>query len=623
MVSLTTTVLSSILFTLVYVTGWSVVAQKKPNFILLFMDDLGYGDLGFTGHPTTQTPNLDRLAWNGKILTTWYSGCSVCTGSRAAIMTGRQFTRTGLPGVLGPTTSAGLNLNETTIAQHLHAAGYSTAAIGKWHLGQRQVYLPGNRGFDYYLGIPYSDDMGNGITSSCPVDNTNEMDEMTVDIESQYESITSSSLHSSHEARGTSGWSKDLYASLGLLNMSYSQPQMDPDDDDDDPARDFLPLVYQEFNQTHVLEQPLDFTTLAAKYNDFALNFLDTHKDQPFFLYMPFSHVHTTSKTQPQMQYASCAHKGKTRRGAFGDALAEADWIVGNIAKKLRELELEEDTLILFTSDNGPWLYQQQSGGSEGLFTGRSSGYWDTGKGSTWEGGIREPAFAYWKGKITPFSRSSEIISSMDVFPTLSKLAGLELPTDRVYDGRDMTSILLDQDGKSKHDFLFFYGTCNGGPYWSVSAVRHGKWKAHWCTGPGMGQSDQNLTRIYDPPKLFDVERDPSEANPLNDDNEMPTDNDDLAAMNRILAAYAMEKATFDFGTILPVPDGPHEGPKQYGVCCDRARNCNCEDSHVGIFNLGTRLHHDKYHSILGEEEPSPPRTRAQIMLQKEAASEV
>ncbi len=129
-----------------------IFANAQPNFVILFMDDLGYGDLGFTGHPTTKTPNLDRLAWNGKILTTWYSGCNVCTGSRTALMTGRQFPRTGVPGVFGPTGRGGLNLNETTIAEHLKQAGYATAIVGKWHLGQRQVYLPGNRGFDYYLG---------------------------------------------------------------------------------------------------------------------------------------------------------------------------------------------------------------------------------------------------------------------------------------------------------------------------------------------------------------------------------------------------------------------------------------------------------------------------------------
>eukprot|EP00934_Nitzschia_sp_Nitz4_P003453 Nitzschia sp. Nitz4//scaffold42_size132992//46093//47946//NITZ4_003391-RA/size132992-processed-gene-0.8-mRNA-1//1//CDS//3329551694//3443//frame0 len=603
--------------TLVYAVRASPTDQK-PNFLLLFMDDLGYGDLGFTGHPTTQTPNLDRLAWNGKILTTWYSGCNVCTGSRAALMTGRQFPRTGLPGVLGPTTPGGLNLNETTLAEHLQDHGYTTAAVGKWHLGQRQVYLPGNRGFDYYLGIPYSDDMGNAMPQSCPVDS----EEMT-------ESLA---YHLWEESDGTSPWFREQYEALGLLNAKFSNVKESsaPEADDDDPARTHLPLVYQEFNETRVLEQPLDFTTLAYKYNDFALNFLDTHKNEPFFLYMPFSHVHTTSATQPDRQYSTCSRKGKSPRGPFGDALAEADWIIGNVMEKLRNLGLEENTLVLFTSDNGPWLHQQLSGGSMGLFTGRSAGYWNTGKGSNWEGGIREPAFAYWKGMIEPFSRSSEIISSMDVFPTLSKLAGAELPSDRVFDGRDMSNILLYPNGKSKHDFLFFYGTCNDDSYWSVSAVRHGSYKVHWCTGPGMIQDCMNCTRQYDPPLMFNVDQDPSEANPLNEPNQLPTNEADLAAMNRMLAAYAMEKATFEFGTILPIPDGPGEGPQQYGVCCDRSRGCNCtnvsdeeEDPlSIGIFNLGTRKHHDRYHSILGVDEPSPARTQAQKILQQEASAE-
>jgi arylsulfatase A len=585
------------------------VEARRPNFILLFADDLGFGDLAFNGHPTTSTPNLDQLAWNGKILTTWYSGCNVCTGSRSALMTGRQFPRTGLPGVIGPTEQIGLPLNETTIAEQLKRAGYSTAIIGKWHLGQRQVYLPGNRGFDYYLGIPYSDDMGDGIASSCPADEG--------DSEQQQPGEEAT------DDADASGWSKDSYEALGMLQaLMESEHDTTTGDVLDDPAGKYLPLVYQEFNRTRILEQPLDFTTLAQKYNDFATNFIETHKDGPFFLYVPFSHVHTTSGTQPEQQYAGCAFQGSTRRGMFGDALAESDWIVGNIVQKLKELDLEEDTLILFTSDNGPWMKQGLSGGSEGLFTGRSSGYWNTGKGTTWEGGIRMPAFAHWKGTIDPFSRSAEIVSSLDVFPTLSKLAGLELPPKRTYDGRDMSDILLNDGGKSNHDFLFFYGTCSGDPYWSVSSVRHGKYKAHWCTAPGLGPDPHNETYIqrYDPPLLFNVEKDPSESMPISA-NGLPKHPEDLAAMRRIIKAYAMEKSTFEFGHIVPHPDGPGEGPDHYGLCCDRSKDCKCngppsETKNVGLFNLGTKKHHDKYHEALGEEEPSPTRTRAQMILQ-------
>jgi arylsulfatase A len=510
-----------------------------------------------------------------------------------------------LPGVIGPIGNTGLPLNETTLAEQLKKAGYATAAVGKWHLGQRVVYLPGNRGFDYYLGIPYSDDMGNGIATPCAPDKFSKEE---------------TSTQSSSKLIPANGWSKHEYRSMKLLGEDDDDlASKNHADEEEDSAGHYLPLVYQAFNKTRILEQPLDFTHLAQKYNAFATDFIETHKDEPFFLYVPFSHVHCTAAAQPEKQYAGCDWKNATARGSFGDALAEADWIVGNIMETLRKLKLEENTLVLFTSDNGPWLSKGLSAGSEGLFTGRYAGYYDTGKASTWEGGIRMPAFAYWKGTIQPFSRSSEIVSSLDIFPTLSSLAGIPLPDKRAYDGRDMTQVL--QGGKSKHDFLFFYGTCNPVPYYSVTAVRHGKYKAHWCTAPGLsGDVNGTMTKIYDKyPLLFDVNRDPSEAEPIST-GEMPNHPEHRAAMERIMKAYAMEVSTFTFGKMVPYPDGPGEGPGLYGVCCDRSKNCNCDDlsdrDMGGILNIGTKRHHDKYHEIRGEEEPSPSRTRAQRMLQ-------
>jgi arylsulfatase A len=573
--------------------------EDRPNFVVLFMDDLGYGDLGFTGHPTTRTPNIDKLARHGKVLTTWYSGCSVCSGSRGALMTGRQFPRIGLPGVFGPTVNVGLPANETTVAEQLKAAGYATAIVGKWHLGQRKAYLPANNGFDYYLGIPYSDDMGNGARSDCTSPETKER---------QFEDKAYRSP--------THTWPMEDYKRAGFLQHVV-------EGGDPDPAHLHLPLVYQEFNDTRVLEQPLDFTNLAGKYNAFATKFIQTHQDEPFFLYVPFSHVHTTSETQPDHQYAGCAWKNTTRRGAFGDALAEADSMIGNIVQTLQEAGVENNTLILFSSDNGPNLQFGTSAGSAGLLTGRFAEYSNTAKGSTWEGGIREPAFAYWKGRIEPYSRSSEVVSSLDIFPTLSSLAGVPLPNDRVIDGRDMTDVLL-HDKKSQHDFLFFYGTCFrnknwDGPY-AITAVRHGKYKAHWCTGPGLGGNlDQN--KVYDPyPLLFDVDRDPSESMPIST-GQMPQEPEHFDAMERIMKAYAFEKATFTHGSLSPEPDEPGEGPAQYGVCCDREKDCNCLggelDLPIGLLNIGSRAHHDFYHEILNEEEPSPP-TRAQMLLRGE-----
>lgn len=608
----------------------------RPNVILLFMDDLGYGDLGFTGHPTTHTPNLDYLAWNGKVLTTWYSACAACTGSRAALMTGRQWPRTGLSWVLGPVDQGGLPLNETTIAEHLKVgANYTTAIVGKWHLGQREKYLPGNRGFDFYLGIPYSDDMGDAVASECPIGDSTETDREFAD-ETAGPRRGGMGRQRLQEAYLSMEFGEELGAeNVGLPNSDSNPGNTNNNrnvDPPDDPARYHLPLIYQAYNKTRILEQPLDFTTLAPKYSAFATEFLRGQAasggDDPFFLYVPFSHVHVTSPAQEESQYAGCDFRNSTKRGKFGDALAEADWIVGNILQTLREVDMEDNTLILFTSDNGPWLSRGLSAGSSGLFTGRYAGYYDTGKATTWEGGIRMPAFAYWNGQIVPHTRSAETVSSLDVFPTLSRLAGLSLPSDRPLDGKDMTPVLLEEGGRSGHtsSFLFFYGTCHvDEPYYTVTAVRHGPYKAHWCTAPGLhGGPNRTQIVVYDSyPLLFDVDRDPSESEPIARGDEMPTDPIHAAAMDRILKAYAMERATFTFGKVVPYPDGPGEGPGSYGICCDRLRDCHCRDDHEngiddrrwlgGIMNIGTQEHHDRYHHILegGKEVlPTPSGTR-------------
>eukprot|EP00586_Coscinodiscus_wailesii_P004105 CAMPEP_0172485774 /NCGR_PEP_ID=MMETSP1066-20121228/13956_1 /TAXON_ID=671091 /ORGANISM="Coscinodiscus wailesii, Strain CCMP2513" /LENGTH=514 /DNA_ID=CAMNT_0013251235 /DNA_START=310 /DNA_END=1854 /DNA_ORIENTATION=- len=512
-------------------------------------------------------------------------------------MTGRQYPRTGVPGVFGPTVAAGLPLNETTVAEQLKKAGYTNAIVGKWHLGQRAPYLPGNRGFDYYLGIPYSDDMGNANASSCTAGGSNDTD--------------------AREEERLSSWSCEGYADSGYVHPSECKKRHS------DPARRHLPLVYQEHNETKIVEQPLDFTTLAAKYKEFATTFIEKNQNSPFFLYVPFSHVHVTSKSQPESQYAGCNWKNSTKRGPFGDALAEVDEIVGAISKKLKRLDLEENTLVLFASDNGPWLIKQLSAGSPGLFTGRYAGYWNTGKASTWEGGIRSPSFARWKGMIEPHSRSAEVVSSLDILPTLSKLAGVPLPPNRVIDGRDMSDIILN-GGKSKHDFLFIYGTCHlGKGTYGVSAVRHGKYKAHFCTSPGFEWNrtlTNTLTIKYEKyPLLFDVDKDPSESMPIST-GELPEGDADKAAMNRIMKAYAMEIATFEYQHLIPEPDGPGEGPGKYGVCCDREKDCDCSDESFeenigGLFSLGTKLHHDKYHEKLGQKQPLPYKTSLQVLV--------
>eukprot|EP01051_Picozoa_sp_SAG22_P001159 SAG22_NODE_43_length_25304_cov_5.394644_11_plen_381_part_00 len=336
-------------------------------------DDLGYGDLGFNGHPTTSTPNIDKLAWGGKVLSSWYSGCPVCSGSRAALMTGRQWNRIGVPGVFGPSVTAGLPLNETTVADQLKKADYATAIMGKWwarlhgssrrrrtalppththahptdplspsevsrlkqlihmvpprHLGQRPMYLPAARGFDEYLGIPYSDDMGSARRSPCP--GKPEQPMLTPDdyVYTEEDNVHGGDIQNLHDLnRGGSAMLPLVYQSGGVPSTVAGETQ-------------------KYAANTTVLEQPLDFSTLAVKYSEFVIDFIERSAAKPFFLYMPFSHVHTTSGNQPQKQYAGCSFQNTSLRGEFGDALAEVDWIVGNVVDKLEAAKLSENTV--------------------------------------------------------------------------------------------------------------------------------------------------------------------------------------------------------------------------------------------------------------------------------------
>lgn len=577
----------------------------KPNIVMLFVDDLGYGDLGFTGNTMTHTPNIDRMAYEGKVLSSWYSGAPVCTASRAALLTGRQFTRVGVPGVFGDGANTGLPLNETTVADQLKKVGYRTAIMGKWHLGQRPMFLPGARGFDEYLGIPYSDDMGAGRRTPCPG-----------------QQVCASSPAGGGDIVPASTYTYTLEDNVhGTLENLADLNSRDTDD--------LVPLVHQTggttstpgattrtdgyAKNTTIVEQPLDFTTLGEKYAAFVLQFLDAAAKGPFFLYMPFSHVHTTAHNQPQRQYAGCAFQNTSKRGAFGDALAEVDHLVGEVRAKIERLGVEKNTLILFTGDNGPWMVQGLSGGSPGLLVGRYAGYWNTGKGSTWEGGIHEAAFAYWPGMITAGSRSSEVVSSLDLLPTASALAGVPLPTDRVYDGRDMREVLLQPAGKSPHDVLFFYGgaapSTNAGP----SAARMGCWKAHWGTGPGLSGCPYcpSLRYPVDAPLLFNVCIDPSEGIPMfgaenatfangthykhPDPGPTPPGAVDAAEVamivSRLAAAFRHELATFTYGGVytrvgLIAPDLlPGEVNATLRVCCDKdpfapvpkTYSCDCD----------------------------------------------
>lgn len=406
-----------------------IASSTRPNIVVIFTDDLGYGDLGCYGHPGIRTPHLDRMASEGIRFTDFYSAAPVCTPSRAALLTGRYPIRSGMcqfpgtRGVLFPNSKGGLPREEITLATVLKKSGYATAHIGKWHLGIHDGAYPMDHGFDSSYGLPYSNDM---------------------DIRA---GIPGSSRYSPNPP--IDGWN--------------------------------VPLIRDGV----VIERPAVQTTLTKRYTSEALHFIANSKDRPFFLYLAHSMPHTPL-------FASEAFHDKSLRGRYGDVVEEIDWSTGQILAALREHGIAENTLVIFTSDNGPWLSEREQGGSAGLLR--------DGKGSTWEGGMRVPGIAWMPGRIQMDVRS-EPVSTLDIFPTALALAGVATDPNLVLDGRDISPLLFE--GKSLPEIPFYYYRGD-----EIYACRVGPWKAHFKTRAGVG--DPNAVS-HDPPLLFNLLRDPSE----------------------------------------------------------------------------------------------------------------
>jgi arylsulfatase A-like enzyme len=382
--------------------------KRPPNVVIIFADDLGYGDLGCYGNPTIRTPNLDRMASEGVRLTQFYVAECVCTPSRAGLLTGRLPIRNGMCSdtrrVLFSDSTGGLQAEEVTIAEALKAKDYATACVGKWHLGHLPQFLPTKHGFDSYYGIPYSNDM--------------------------------------------------------------------------------RPTVL--LRGANVIEDPVDQTTLTKRYTDEAVGFIRDNRDRPFFLYLPHNFPHVPL-------FASEKFKGKSPRGLYGDVVEELDASVGTVLETLRELDLADNTLVIFTSDNGPWLTQNERGGSAGLLRG--------GKGSTWEGGMREPMIAWWPGTIPAGRVSAELGCTTDLLATICGLCDVPLPADRTLDSFDLRPVLLGTGESPRKSLLYYRGR-------QLMAARVGPWKAHFKTQEGYGQLKPEA---HDPPLLFHLEHDPSE----------------------------------------------------------------------------------------------------------------
>lgn len=365
---------------------------RLPNFVIVYADDLGYGDLGCFGAVRIRTPHLDRMAHDGRRFTSFCVAQGVCSASRTALLTGCYPNRLGILGALGPKSRIGISDYERTIAQVLKQRGYHTAIFGKWHLGYQQQFLPTHHGFDEYFGLPYSNDMG-------------------------------------------------------------PRPGRASADRRGNPP---LPLIEGD----RVVEENPDISQLTTRYTERAVQFIDAHHDEPFFLYVPHTMPHVPLGV-------SSKFRGKSDRGLYGDVIEEIDWSVGQILAALKRHGLDERTLVIFASDNGPWLSYGDHAGSAGPLR--------EGKGTTWEGGVREPCVMRWTGKIPAGTTCSELACTIDILPTFAALAGAAVPSDRIIDGKDIGPLLFGERGaKCPHEAYYYYWN-NG-----LEAIRSGPWKLHF-----------------------------------------------------------------------------------------------------------------------------------------------
>ncbi len=393
---------------------------SKPNFVVIYCDDMGYGDLSCYGNPTVKTPYLDRMAQEGQKWTSFYVSASVSSPSRAGLLTGRLGVRTGMYGnrkrVLFPNSPEGLPPEEITIPELLHKAGYATAIVGKWHVGHKEESMPLANGFDYFYGSPFSNDM-----------------------------------------------SKKEQSKVGNVNYPYE---------------------YVLYDQHQVVEREPDQTQLTKRLTEKVVAYIKHHKDKPFFLYLAHPMPHWPV-------YASEDFQGKSARGKYGDCIEEIDWSVGEILQTLRNTGLDKNTLVVFTSDNGPWLpYKQEAG---------TSGPLREGKGSHCEGGFRVPCIVWGKG-VKP-GQVTNMGSTLDLLPTFCSMAGVELPADRIYDGNSLTDAFEDPSSVVRDEFFFYRGS-------DLYAVRKGAFKLHFMDKPAYGSAPKV---VFEKPHLYDLGTDPEE----------------------------------------------------------------------------------------------------------------
>jgi len=402
--------------------------SHSPNIVLVYLDDMGYGDLTITGASGYATPNIDKMAYEGVFFSHYYSPQAVCSASRIGLLTGCYPNRVGFSGALDHTSKIGISSEEETIAEVLKKKGYATAAFGKWHLGCQKQFLPTRHGFDEFFGIPYSHDM----------------------------------------------WPNHP------TTKNYYPP---------------LPLI----NGDEVVETNPDNTQFTTRFTEKAVDFISRKKDKPFFLYLahPLPHVPLA---------VSDKFKGKSKQGLYGDVMMEIDWSIGQILKTLNDLKLDNNTLIIFTSDNGPWVnYGNHAGSSGGL---------REGKGTSFEGGQRVPCLMRWKGTIPEGFVCNKLVSGIDILPTIAEITDAPLPDKRI-DGISILSLMQgNKTANPRRSFYYYYkhnsleAVCNGD--WKLVFPHPGRTYEGFQPGkdgkPGLVNENFNFEA-----GLFDLRRDPGE----------------------------------------------------------------------------------------------------------------
>ncbi|MBC8434831.1 MAG: sulfatase-like hydrolase/transferase [Verrucomicrobia bacterium] len=422
--------------------------QKKPNVVIIFTDDQGWGDIGCFGLEKGKTPHLDRMASEGMKFTDFYVNAAQCSASRAALMTGCHYQRISMPVVSWPNESGGFHASETTLAELLKAEDYATACIGKWHLGHRPGFLPIDQGFDYYYGIPYSNDM-------------------TYDPE----------MVRSKDLLLREGWTHDKLNAYQKTKENNRK----------------VPLM----RGREVIEFPANQSTLTQRYTQEAVNFIREHRDEPFFVYLPHTMPHNPLAVSKAFEPDLTNSKNQSK-GLYAKVIEEIDWSVGEILQTLKALDLDQNTLVMFTSDNGP-----DRGSTGGL---RGS------KGTVYEGGMRVPCIMKWPETIPAGTTCSEVATTLDLLPTIAAMVGGKVPTDRIIDGHNILPLMEGDPNATSPNDVYAY-------LYKDSGVRSGKWKFYPFRA-GTGSKDrlkEGDPRAVAPVQLYDLSTDLYEEQNLAD----------------------------------------------------------------------------------------------------------